>query len=49
MNDIDGLKLLKERLKKVDSKGITRKYAIEYLISKIDKILARLGVGGENE
>ena len=49
MNDIDGLKLLKERLKKVDSKGITRKCAIEYLISKIDKILVGLGVGGENE
>lgn len=49
MNDIDGLKLLKERLKKVDSKGITRKCAIEYLISKIDKILVGLGVGDENE
>ena len=52
MNDIDGLNFLKNRLnnhENVNYKGITRRYAIEYLISKINKILVGLGAGGEDE
>jgi hypothetical protein len=52
MNDIDGLKLLRDSLnnqENVDYKGVTRRCAIEFLIAKVDKILLGLGVGGENE
>ena len=52
MNDIEGLQLLAERLNNqedVIAESITRKYAIEYLLSQINKILIGLGVGGEND
>ena len=52
MNDIEGLQLLAERLNNqedVIAESITRKYAIEYLISQINKTLIGLGVGGEND
>ena len=52
MNDIEGLQLLAERLNNqedVIAESITRKYAIEYLLSQINKTLIGLGVGGEND
>jgi hypothetical protein len=52
MNDIDGLKLMKDSLnnqENVDSKSVTRRWTIEFLIAKVEKILLGLGVGGENE
>ena len=33
----------------VIAESITRKYAIEYLLSQINKTLIGLGVGGEND
>ena len=52
MNDIEGLQLLAERLNNqedVIAESITRKYAIEYLLSQINKTLIGLGIGGEND
>lgn len=52
MNDIEGLQLLTERLNNqedVIAESITRKYAIEYLLSQINKTLIGLGVGGGND
>lgn len=52
MNDIEGLQLLAERLNNqedVIAESITRKYAIEYLLSQINKTFIGLGVGGEND
>ena len=52
MNDVEGLQLLAERLNNqedVIAESITRKYAIEYLLSQINKTLIGLGVGGEND
>ena len=50
MNDIEGLQLLAERLNNqedVIAESITRKYAIEYLLSQINKTLIGLGVGDQ--
>lgn len=51
-NDIDALQCLKNDLcnkDRINTNGITRNYAIEYLDSVIEKVLIRLGVGDETE
>lgn len=52
INDIDALQCLKNDLyneEKIKTTGITRKCAIEYFGSVIEKVLVRLGVRGETE
>lgn len=49
MNDVYRLKLLRDTLNNVGSKGITMRFVIEYLISKIDRIFTGLGAGGEDK
>lgn len=52
INDIDALQCLKNDLfneEKINIVGITRKIAIEYFDSVIEKVLVRLGVGGKTD